>query len=354
MLLTGTEMHLVTFCFAVIETVMFLFQVVFYLSRPEDKARLWYLMLLSLLITYNVTSGLFPDKNYHIPIVIQNIICYGSGFCMASYFPFYFYRAFGLTQLRFHARYGIFLFLLVPYIVCFVIVYAINKNLEWARQYGLIIPFLYSISLIVAITKAIMVKYRQTTHANEKNELIAVYLAVVPWSSLAAVVYFDAPQPVEASITNFGFLVVTIMYVRRTIRQYRSEYSELQELNTMLAIKVQERTRKLEALYTQKMELQKAAIMDTAFNTLKIIGNNEPLLQTLSQRLAHTAKLYELTSREIEVVKLIAEGNSNNTIAKKLYISKRTVTTHIDNVFKKVEVTNRVELIKKLDLTLPL
>src|SRR5690606_23192219 len=128
MLVFGTEMHLVTFIFVLLEVLLFFYQFIHYLQRPQDKGRMWYLVLLFLLIVYNITGGLFPDPNLPIPIVTQNIIAYGSGFLMASYFPFYFYKAFDLKLLRFHAIYGVPLFLLLPFFIFFVITYSINHN----------------------------------------------------------------------------------------------------------------------------------------------------------------------------------------------------------------------------------
>ena len=50
-----------------------------------------------------------------------------------------------------------------------------------------------------------------------------------------------------------------------------------------------------------------------------------------------------LTNREIEVLKLIAEGMINKEIAKKLYISEKTVKNHISNIFKKLDVNDRTQ-----------
>ncbi len=51
----------------------------------------------------------------------------------------------------------------------------------------------------------------------------------------------------------------------------------------------------------------------------------------------------DLTSREIEVLELIAEGMINKEIAKKLYISEKTVKNHVSNIFKKLNVSDRTQ-----------
>lgn len=54
----------------------------------------------------------------------------------------------------------------------------------------------------------------------------------------------------------------------------------------------------------------------------------------------------QLTQRELEVLKLIAQGLSNNQIGEKLFISHRTVDTHRTNLMQKLNVHNIAGLIK--------
>ena len=50
-----------------------------------------------------------------------------------------------------------------------------------------------------------------------------------------------------------------------------------------------------------------------------------------------------LTSRELEVLALLARGKSNKEIAAKLFISETTVKGHLRSVFTKLNVLSRTE-----------
>jgi DNA-binding NarL/FixJ family response regulator len=50
-----------------------------------------------------------------------------------------------------------------------------------------------------------------------------------------------------------------------------------------------------------------------------------------------------LTRRELEILKLAAEGHSNVALARMLWVTEQTVKFHLSNVYRKLEVTNRTE-----------
>jgi DNA-binding NarL/FixJ family response regulator len=72
-------------------------------------------------------------------------------------------------------------------------------------------------------------------------------------------------------------------------------------------------------------------------------GNNREA--TIFERFAQK---YNLSSRELEILAMLDAGSNAKTISAELYISHHTVKTHIANIFRKVNVCCRAELLHKL------
>jgi DNA-binding NarL/FixJ family response regulator len=53
------------------------------------------------------------------------------------------------------------------------------------------------------------------------------------------------------------------------------------------------------------------------------------------------ADAHGLTARELEVLRLVAAGRSNRAIASALVISEHTVARHLQNIFRKLDVSSR-------------
>lgn len=69
---------------------------------------------------------------------------------------------------------------------------------------------------------------------------------------------------------------------------------------------------------------------------------------TLVGRMQATATARaQLSARELDVLRLVAAGNSNRAIAAALFISESTVKTHLIHVFEKLEVTDRTRAVTR-------
>jgi len=74
-------------------------------------------------------------------------------------------------------------------------------------------------------------------------------------------------------------------------------------------------------------------------------GGQQSLLDTVPQERINSLKL---SSREVEMAVLIAQGLTNKEIAAQLFISPATVRTHIYNLYQKTGASSRIELLNML------
>lgn len=101
--------------------------------------------------------------------------------------------------------------------------------------------------------------------------------------------------------------------------------------------------------------LLKSMLGDELLNTLKRIAGGEDIIHPfVAKRILHLARsaraprpnpFAALTERELEVLKALAEGNSNARIAQALHISEKTVKSHLSNVLGKLQLADRTEAV---------
>ncbi len=274
MLVFGTQIHIITFLISLFELVFFLYQFIYFLSRPSDKGRLYYLVLLFLLIQYNIVGALFPDNKIDVPIALQNIIAYIVALLMSLYFIFYIYKVLNLAKMRFFAFQGSIIFIVLPFIFLFLFPYIHTGDLEMSRRLVVVIPFIYVIVMLFSLAKSFKEKYQSCTDKSSREEMTGVLLGFSFWLTLPVIAFFEndinellipvlefhnGSQVVEVICTNLGLFVMTVLFIRKSIKQSRAEYfmlldsqKMLQELNYNLTLKVIERTKELEIANERK------------------------------------------------------------------------------------------------------
>jgi NarL family two-component system response regulator LiaR len=94
---------------------------------------------------------------------------------------------------------------------------------------------------------------------------------------------------------------------------------------------------------------------ETMLRAIRAVAHGESLLgPTIAQKVVRQfsavpeeqTPLYDdLTPRELEVLKLIAQGLANREIAEELTISEKTVKNHINNIFSKLHINDRSQAI---------
>jgi DNA-binding CsgD family transcriptional regulator len=56
-----------------------------------------------------------------------------------------------------------------------------------------------------------------------------------------------------------------------------------------------------------------------------------------------------LTERELQVARLVVDRKTNSEIAGELFLSQKTVETHLRNIFRKTDVSSRVALARAVE-----
>jgi DNA-binding NarL/FixJ family response regulator len=87
---------------------------------------------------------------------------------------------------------------------------------------------------------------------------------------------------------------------------------------------------------------QKYICTDIAFSLLRKLSANPVKTSVAVERTAGS----ELSKREVEVLRLIADGLTNTEIADKLFTSKRTIESHRQNLLEKTNSNNTATLIR--------
>lgn len=88
-------------------------------------------------------------------------------------------------------------------------------------------------------------------------------------------------------------------------------------------------------------------------NAVRVTYSGQPVLEPevtgkmmMKMRQKNDVELHEeLTEREMEVLKLIAEGKTNQEIADELFIALKTVKTHVSNILSKLQVQDRTQAV---------
>ncbi|MDK6234110.1 response regulator [Aerococcus sanguinicola] len=96
--------------------------------------------------------------------------------------------------------------------------------------------------------------------------------------------------------------------------------------------------------------LKTSSAQEIAQAIRQVIAGQEVMTQAVSEKMqedkhkAQERHLHDdLTRRELEVLALIAEGRSNQEIADLLFITLKTVKTHVSNILSKLEVSDRTQ-----------
>ncbi|PIY44256.1 MAG: DNA-binding response regulator, partial [Armatimonadetes bacterium CG_4_10_14_3_um_filter_59_10] len=95
-----------------------------------------------------------------------------------------------------------------------------------------------------------------------------------------------------------------------------------------------------------KAYLLKDTPRDELLNSLRAVHNGQTVLPpSIALKLASHVAAAELSPRQTEVLRLIAEGKSNKEIADALFIAEGTVKTHVNAILTKLDAADRTQAV---------
>jgi DNA-binding CsgD family transcriptional regulator len=300
----GTHIHFITLVFIAMETGLFTFQLVIYVFKARDDQRKRLLILLALMMLYNITGGLFPDPSFRITIFNQMMLTYGSGLSVTLFFPYYFTKAYELSSIRWHLSSRIPIIVCLPSLVFFSVVFIVKGSLVIDLDYGMITPMMSLMSLLWIRFKVFSNTRDLSENPSKYLDVTAVYGFIGPWISFAIFSLVENNQMLEVLCSNSGIIGVTIICIRNSIRN------------------------------AARVHHIRSITDDPEWNP----------------NFRQACQSYKLTKREIEIALLVRQGLSYRDISEKLFISGKTVENHLQHIYEKTSVNNKVAMLNKLSI----
>ncbi len=105
-------------------------------------------------------------------------------------------------------------------------------------------------------------------------------------------------------------------------------------------------------------QLERSAAAFDTFESPRLRAEAERELRKLGRRIHHRTRpgdtdrtgVHSLTERELEIGRLVAQGKTNPEIAAALYLSPKTIETHLRNTFRKLNVSSRLQVARAVEL----
>ncbi len=319
----GTEMHFTTFVILIFQTLVLFAQLLFYLSRPNDRSRLRFLILIITYILYNFFSGIYPDEQFLIKVFLQNIIAYLVGIIVVVYFVYYIYKEFDTYPFKYFDVKTLFFVLITSFILLFIVPYYISGNLSLSRKIFISIPLMISFAFVYQIGNELIRIYKNSSASKSKYykyRVVSGYLGLFTLSLMPVIVAFGDYQSIEQPVVNFGFIIMMTVYIFDFVQEAKQEAIILMEVEQ----KGKNHTK------TKEIEIPKD-IVANILNNLKKFEDKEEFLKG-----------------KITTVNLSKKFNTNSKYLSKVVHSYKNKTfTEYVNELKINYIINRLKQDKK-------
>ncbi len=196
---------------------------------------------------------------------------------------------------------------------------ALSETTLWSRR-AILLPAQVEISLALGDVDAARDASRELDRLAEEHG--GAMLAALAATARAAV-HLASGEPSEALVA-----------ARRAWQEWRDLGAPYEEACARVAVGLA-----CGALGDDDSAALELAAARDAFDTLGAAPDLERLSEFAGD--GRSSATYGLTTRELDVLRLVAAGESNRAIAATLVISEHTVARHLQNIFRKLEVSSR-------------
>src|SRR3989338_7670470 len=100
-------------------------------------------------------------------------------------------------------------------------------------------------------------------------------------------------------------------------------------------LELNEKNQAIKTVHSGGLWVDKEISSADAFEEIALSQSGKHGTEPVNEAVKH------LTKREVEILRLVAEGLTNEEIGKRIFISEKTVKTHLTNIFDKLKVNNR-------------
>lgn len=237
---------------------------------------------------------------------------------------------------------------LYPLIPMFLYLFAQSSGLYLANINSQIINWIYEVQEIgVALSPGSIFLYLNT-EGIIKNRYIKYTLLILSVSTLIMYLlgnFYYLPLWVVTFTWNrvvmyLSIYISSIIYLRN-FKTYRKQIYTFLLLMTILFLS----ELPIDIIKRLKLDLITPLLLCSLWLYIDLKESNSKDEEMLTEEIITK---YKLTAREVEVTTKLIEGLSYQDIADELFLSKATIKTYINRVYKKADVSSKVELIHLL------
>lgn len=296
-----TSIHWTTFFYLLIDTAIVLFA--FYQSKILTRCTLNRFINLGIIfLLFNLTTGFLPIIDFPDPFISQYIVSYGVAMTLCLYIIYYLYKEFNITILEYNSSLRNLSILVGScFILLFLIPYFFTNSLILARYMFKIPISIIAIIFAIIFIRSISNPKNPSSFTLRRKKLSII--SVVSIALLPIITTFGSYQWLTSTVMNTAFYAITIIEIDRYLYALQNQY--------------------------------------------KIAYVHNPNWKLLISEKNVEGFLYKLTRMEVKIFFAILNDSNYKGIGQELHIADSTVSKHASNIFKKLEVKNRLELIKK-------